>query len=323
MNESETFVQLYNSNDSIDDNDEPKQPKSKGTKRKKIQHTWRMEKVFLGKLELSKFFEEEQCWGYHYENNPEEGKKVHYRCKLNKARSEPCDSRIYVLYESTSENIILYRNDAVHTHEDKSAGIPENVKLEIQKMFALHVKPGTMLLNIAKESLPVPSIEQVRNYIAILKQQKYGAATISLGELEAWLQNNCQIPDDEFEPFVLAHEVWGTELDDRERGFRFFITSKHLLLQSTKGHAFHSDTTYKMIWQGFPVLLAGKSDMNQSFHPSGLSVSIEEKEEDFEFIFRAIKDGILKIHNIDVKPTALVADAAGAIRNGFKNVFGK
>lgn len=71
------------------------------------------------------------------------------------------------------------------------------------------------------------------------------------------------------------------------------------------------------------MLIAGKSDMNQSFHPSGLSVSVDEKEDDFAFIFQAIKDGIYKIHHIDVKPFALIADAAGAIRNGFKAVFGK
>ena len=93
----------------------------------------------------------------------------------------------------------------------------------------------------------------MRNYISILKRDKYGAATISLGELAEWLKNNAQIPEDEFEPFVLAHEVWGTNVDDEEqnRGFRFFISSKHLLLQSTKGHVLHDDTTYKIMWQGF------------------------------------------------------------------------
>lgn len=308
--------------DSIHD-DEAEQQQLQKTKRPKTQHAWKKEKVFLSQLELFQFFGEETCWGYHFENNPEEGKKVHYRCKLSKARSEPCASRIFILYQSTSDNIVLYRNGAVHTHDDKPVGIPENVKTEIQKMFALNIKASTILLNIAKLKLPVPTITQVRNYIATLKKQKFGAATISLGELLAWLQNNSGIPDDDFEPFVVAYNVWGTELDQKERGFRFFITSKILLLQSTKGHAFHSDTTYKLVWQGFPVLLAGKSDMNQSFHPSGLSVSVDEKEDDFAFIFQAIKDGIYKIHNIDVKPLALIADAAGAIRNGFKRVFGK
>ena len=58
--------------------------------------------------------------------------------------------------------------------------------------------------------------------------------------------------------------------------------------------------------------------MNQGFHPSGLGVSIKEKEEDFTFIFKVIKDGIYKIHGVEFKPSTFVADAAPAIRNGFK-----
>lgn len=87
-------------------------------KRQRIVNDWKKEKTFRNQLELTQFFQEEPYWGYHYENNPKIGKKIYYRCKLNKVRSEACKSRIYTLHERTSNDIILYRNSGAHTHDN-------------------------------------------------------------------------------------------------------------------------------------------------------------------------------------------------------------
>ncbi|CAF4641731.1 unnamed protein product [Rotaria sp. Silwood2] len=58
-----------------------------------------------------------------------------------------------------------------------------------------------------------------------------------------------------------------------------------------------SDATYKLVWQGFPVLIIGTTDLNKAFHPFGLAIYL-------------------------LKPTALICDAADSIKNGLKNVFG-
>jgi len=70
------------------------------------------------------------------------------------------------------------------------------------------------------------------------------------------------------------------------------------------------------------VLIVGTSDQDRAFHPFGLALCYSEKESDFEFMFRSIKDGVAKIFGTDYKHTILMADGADAITNGFEKVFG-
>jgi len=50
-------------------------------------------------------------------------------------------------------------------------------------------------------------------------------------------------------------------------------------------------------------------------------VTKHENEEDYEYMFNALKRIVKEIHQIDFEPTILLADTAGAITNGFSNVF--
>lgn len=74
--------------------------------------------------------------------------------------------------------------------------------------------------------------------------------------------------------------------------------------------------------QGFPVLVTGTTDINQHFHLLGISISTYETENDFAFMFKAVKDGIFRIVGKEFSPKFLVADAAPSIQNGFKRIFG-
>jgi hypothetical protein len=61
--------------------------------------------------------------------------------------------------------------------------------------------------------------------------------------------------------------------------------------------------------------------MDKVFHPLGLTLSREEKSEDFEFIFKSLIIGIERCHYQPLSHVNLLADAADAITNGFKNAF--
>ena len=78
------------------------------------------------------------------------------------------------------------------------------------------------------------------------------------------------------------------------------------------------DATYKLTWQGYPVLLAGTSDSARVFHPFLLAVTKVESTKDFEFIFRVL-------HNFvpEWSPNILLADGADAITQAFTLVFGE
>ncbi|CAF3380895.1 unnamed protein product [Rotaria sp. Silwood2] len=146
--------------------------------------------------------------------------------------------------------------------------------------------------------------------------------TIRLGEMEEWRLKNEKIPDSDDEAFVCSHEIQYEDVEDIGNKFRFFLTTKRLLSIANKSNKIHADATYKLIWQGFPVLIVGTSDLDRKFHSIGLSVCTEEKQKDFEFIFKAIRDGSFKLDNSSTyKPDVLIADGSDAIRNAFNCIF--
>ena len=63
--------------------------------------------------------------------------------------------------------------------------------------------------------------------------------------------------------------------------------------------------------------------MDKRFHPLGISICKNETAEEFALIFSVTKTGIEYELLIEYKAVGLVADAADAIKNGFKAVFGE
>jgi hypothetical protein len=45
------------------------------------------------------------------------------------------------------------------------------------------------------------------------------------------------------------------------------------------------DATYKLLHHGHPILIVGTTDKDKSFHPFGVALCCNEKEEAFKFIF--------------------------------------
>lgn len=67
----------------------------------------------------------------------------------------------------------------------------------------------------------------------------------------------------------------------------------------------------------------GTSDFDNQFHLIGLCLTKGEEEKDYEFGFQAIIHGLNKLEAQDTfQPSVLVSDAATAIGNAAKKVFG-
>ncbi|GBN65539.1 hypothetical protein AVEN_65045-1 [Araneus ventricosus] len=129
--------------------------------------------------------------------------------------------------------------------------------------------------------------------------------------------NGCSVEDT---PFVLGVNV---EVDDGDKhDLKIVISTKRLLRLMIKTEEVQTDATYKLIWQGYPVLIVGSSDMNRTFHPFAIAVCNNETESDFAFIFNCVEDSCYKINETEWNPKILLADASSAITNGFKAVFG-
>lgn len=104
--------------------------------------------------------------------------------------------------------------------------------------------------------------------------------------------------------------------------FRFFVSTKFLLGIGKYSEKMHTDATYKLIWQGYPLLVVGTTDSNRRFHPIGTCVSTYERSADFEFMFRTIKNSLKEIFGFEMDPRVFISDAARSIHNAFKSVFG-
>lgn len=83
----------------------------------------------------------------------------------------------------------------------------------------------------------------------------------------------------------------------------------------------HTDATYKLVWQGYPVLQIGTTDLHRKFHPFGLAVCTHETQADFKFIFGSLKKAVFEKFGSNINPQYLVADAAESIHNAFEETF--
>lgn len=81
-----------------------------------------------------------------------------------------------------------------------------------------------------------------------------------------------------------------------------------------------TDATYKVNFNGFPLLVVGTTDLARRFHPFGIMLSKRETEADFAFMFRSLHDTARSL-GVNCQPNVLVADCAEAITNGFSRVF--
>ncbi|CAF5175734.1 unnamed protein product, partial [Rotaria magnacalcarata] len=145
------------------------------------------------------------------------------------------------------------------------------------------------------------------------------------GEIEQWcLKSSQSIPESDDAPFFASYQIiYDDDGDINENKFRFFITIKRLLQTASISKKIHADATYKLVWQGFPVLIIGATDLDRHFHLFGMAICSNETTQDFRFIFRALQKGMKKLNLEEIDPDFLIAADADAIRNAFQDVFGE
>ncbi len=271
------------------------------------------------------------------------GNKQDYRCNKVKKKGQQCASAAQLFYHNNSHKVSLFKTSELHTceenHPNQIAGVPLKSRPMLADYVSCGVKPKKILEKLRESNLPVPKYGALCNFIRYnIRNNKFNQTTISLGQLEQWcIDNSEKIPDDEDEPFVIDFTTHyeEEEFDDNDdvnddtndddfydkNYFRFFLTTKRLIKIAAESKNMHADATYKLIWQGFPVLIPGTTDANRKFHPFGLAVCTCEKQKDFEFIFQSVIIALQKLNLPDIKPTVLVADGSDAIRNAFVEVF--
>lgn len=165
--------------------------------------------------------------------------------------------------------------------------IPLETKEAIKQMYKYGVtKPKRILNNLTIDKIELPERKKFDALLKQLREEKYGAASINMVELRNWLEENSVIPNEKTKPFIADYVV---SLDEKDPYFRFFVSSKQLLANAASAKTIHADGTYKLVWQGYPVLQIETTDMHRSFHKFGISVCTNERTADYEFMFAAVK----------------------------------
>jgi hypothetical protein len=112
--------------------------------------------------------------------------------------------------------------------------------------------------------------------LASLRTSKFGPNSIGLEELEQFCIDHSSVPQNEDEAFMISHQM---DYGDHP-SFRFFISTKTLIRESQNACHVHADATYKLIWQGFPLLVFGTTDKVRFFHIFEVAVCGNEQTED-------------------------------------------
>lgn len=98
------------------------------------------------------------------------------------------------------------------------------------------------------------------------------------------MNEHITIPDNEFTAYVLDYKIE----DKDELRIDFVVSCKKLLDMNLNSKVCNTDTTHKLIWQGYPVQVTGHTDYNKKFHPTSISVSKNEDEATFAFLFETL-----------------------------------
>lgn len=250
---------------------------------------------------------------------------VVYRCNKVKSRGEQCMAGVRLLLSTFNDTTTLFKSDHAHTcdtineiHVSTRCPLSDEAKASIKRHFDNGLKYKQIRDELIRENIQLPSTSKMNNFLANLRRQKYGQATLSLSELRNVLQSSTNVPDNMDDAYVVDFNI----NDDGNAKMKFFVTSKTLLRNAVDTKLVCADTNYKLLWQGFPVHITGTVDINKKFHPFGISVTDTEELDDFRFMFESLKKGVALNFDSELNCKVLMSDAYPAIGNAFKEVFG-
>lgn len=107
-------------------------------------------------------------------------------------------------------------------------------------------------------------------------------------DIRTWCEERNHIPDDVNEQYVVSFHAHAESHDVDEQKLKVVSSTRRLFSLCLKSVLVRTDATYKLTWQGYPMLHVGTSDVVKVFHPYTATVTKGETAEDFAFLFRAL-----------------------------------
>lgn len=138
---------------------------SNSTKRRpKLKRQWSRQQTFPDKESATIFVSNEQIWGYWYKNDTLSGTKVYYRCNRVKQKEVQCEAGLYLLYDSASLEVHLYRADNEHTcSQPTSRGLSAEAKEVVESLLELRLMPKLIFEKLHEKGFAPQNRSQVCN----------------------------------------------------------------------------------------------------------------------------------------------------------------
>ena len=177
-------------------------------------------------------------------------------------------------------------------------------------------KSNAILDVIRKRNMVEPEKSKLVSFLQTLRTETFGSPTISSNELRTWCTERKQIPECDDDVYMLDFYIRADSTNVDDQDVKVVMSTCRLVSLCRKSSMVQADATYKLVWQGYPILIVGTSDMNNVFHPYALAITKGDTKEDFSFIFRALHEA-----DLEWQPSILLADGSQAITNAFLAVF--
>lgn len=224
------------------------------------------------------------------------------------------------------KTIKLFKRNADHNCEQLKNKVIVKSTEETRKFVLEQKRLGNKLDGIILKLRQNPHLSQPnKNHLKHLTSYyapKVAADKfVSIAKMEEFVKEHIDVPNDLDDAFVVNFNCSAPRTPNEQKFFRIFYSTKRLLSNALMSDIIHADGTYKIIVQGYPILVIGISDCYRRFHLCGIGITSSESTEDFKFLFESLQIGLIKTTNQEIDPKAIVADAAIPITNGFSAAF--
>lgn len=237
-------------------------------------------------------------------------------CKM-----QACPAMRCILYHVDSQKLTVY-SFLDHNHGTDIRSDLEKAKELVHDLLQKGItKPSVIRTHLPTDVLL--SDIQLSNLIQrVMKTSNILPFRMTSADLKQFCLEHCSMPGDLDKAYVFSFDLADEELCKDLPVFRVLFSTRRLLQTGLQGRYWHVDATYKIVWQGYPVLVLGTCDQAKQFHPITFMLAQGETEEDYTYLLRKTRFVLQNISDCSVQPDAVIADGAAVITNAVTNVFG-
>lgn len=150
------------------------------TKRPKTEKNWTKIRDFVNNDDAENFLLSEKCWSKYTTKQTVCGDKAYYRCNRSKLRGKQCESGAYLLYDSKTPTVVLFKSSNDHScvtdgNASKNIPISDDIKEFIKKSFNDVVRTRKQIqCKLAAAKLLIPTKNQLNNFLKTLREESFG-----------------------------------------------------------------------------------------------------------------------------------------------------